>query len=96
MGKPLSRTARRSFTISESVHWFGSYECFTCFKSTEFTAQIQQLSVWDLWTNAPVFINNGLLSNQPVLTVVKDQTPSGLFFRRFSPAETRISLEEPL
>ncbi len=38
----------------------------------------------------------GFLSNEPVLASVKDQTPSGLFFRRFSPGKTCVSLEEPV
>ncbi len=70
------------FAASESVHWFGSRECFMNVKSICFMAQILQLRMWDLWNIPPVFINNGLLSNEPVLTPVRSKRPSRLFDSR--------------
>ncbi len=93
--KPISRTAQRSLQLVNPSIGSEVMSVFTYFKSVGFTAQIQQLRTWDLWNHPPVFINNGLLSNEPVLASVKDKTPSGLFFRRFSPGKTCISLEEP-
>ncbi len=46
-----------------------------------------------MWNNPPVCINNGFLSNEPVLTSVKDQMASGLFNLDFKGTRPVSALE---